>query len=327
VVRLLIDSDGHIPDIAERVDAAMQTALVLARNQQENSRLKPMLDQLMTNAPRFPRNYVYHDWLIEAYAPASLADLVAGAGRRGLAFAGDAALYDLSIAEFDAEAQALIAAAGADLVRRNMVMDLLRGTHSYRADLFVRADAPLAPRADAPRELLFAFSGTSEHIEEEPGALRYSNGASRATSRDPAVQRVMAALAAAAPAELSYEQLRAATGFAEAELDRILADNVVMMFAEAHATVQPFVTAPGDRPRASPLVRAMLAHGEETVSLRHERLTLTDPVMRLILVLADGTRSDADIAAGVTEIFGAPADAAQVRAAIGRLASRRLFAA
>jgi hypothetical protein len=327
VVRLLIDSVGHIADIADRVDAAMQTALVLARHQQEHSRLKPMLDQLMTDAPQFPRNYVYHDWLAEAYAPVSIAELAAAAGKRGLVFAGDAALYDLCLDDFDADARALIEAAGGDLVRRNTIMDMLRGNHSFRADLFVRADAPPLPRAQALRDLRFAFLGTRTPVQGEPDAVRYVSGPFGATSRDPGVQRVMDCLALAAPRELSHAELAAAAGVSEPELDRLLGDQVVLQVAESHATAQPFVTAPGERPRASPLVRAMLAHGQETIGLRHHRVSLADPVMRLVLVLADGTRTDADIAAGIAEIFRRPADPAQVREAIGRLATRRVFEA
>jgi hypothetical protein len=308
--RFLISQVGHIADVAERVDAAVLIATVLRRNQRENSRLKPLLDLLVGHSPNFKRNYFYHDWLIPDYAPISLADLARAVAPHGLAYAGNAALYDLRVHEFDEAGQALIAAAGDDLVRRNTTLDLLWGVLSFRADLFVHAHAQPPAAAEPLRQLRFSAGSTSVESIEDPG-----------------LRRIAAVLAEAAPDELGFGELRARTGYSEAELDRLLAHDQVLVLFEIHASAQPFTSAPGERPRASPLVRAMLAHGEEAVSLRHEKLTISDPVMRLILVLADGSRTDADIAAGVSEVFGAPAAAGQVREAIDRLAARRLFAA
>ncbi len=64
------------------------------------------------------------------------------------------------------------------------------------------------------------------------------------------------------------------------------------------------VTAPGERPEASPLTRAMAREGADLVSLEHEYVRLDDPFGRYLLNLLDGTRDRAALVDALVAAVG-----------------------
>jgi SAM-dependent methyltransferase len=325
IVQYLVASTAGIADLAERVDRAVGLAAVLLKNQRENSRLKNTLELLVDNAPRFMRGYVMQDWLVPQYAPISIRDLAQAAAAHGLAYFGDGSLSDLFVNDLDQQGLKLLKLAGEDPVRRNETLDLLRGSRAFRTDHFVRASHPPPGGADPVRSLSYCFMGTAQP-DGEGGFIRYDRGNVSAIVPPGERQQITELLRERAPDELGYEAISEATGIPDERLEQLLLPDS-LPFLERHATPQPFVTVPGERPRASRLARAMAVDRSAVVSLRHERIDLPDLVMRSLLVLADGTRTDAQIADEVSGTFGRPATAGQVREAIGRLAARRLFEA
>lgn len=226
----------------------------------------------------------------------------------------------------DSSGASIVAASGDDLVRRNVSLDLLRGIHSYRSDLFVRADAPPPEEPYAWRKLSFSCRRRRELDQEKGGtAVKYIDGDLVASIADPDQQKVLDLLIASAPAELGYAAIAAQTGVSETRLDDFLRLGAVGQIVDRHASPQPFVTAPGERPLVSPVVRAHLAHDMTTVNLRHRKVDLEDGPLRLLLVLSDGTRTRSEIGAAVADTFGVDVSPQIMESAIARLAQLRVF--
>ena len=326
--RFLVGAIQHIPDPMQKISVAMKLAEVLARHQRGFSRFKTVLDHLVKEVPKYIPGYFYHDWIAEHYAPISLPDLAKAAAPYGLAFAGNASLTEIELEDLDEEARNILQILGADQVQRNVIVDLMRGSHSYRTDLFVRADAPPPIQPQPWRQLSWAFSGTREEIVDEgTPATRYVHGGVTAICRTPNVVKVVDFLFERSPGEFSHDALRAATGLSEDELDGVLTDQIVRRLLDSHASAQPFVLKTGERPTASGLTRTLFAGDDQAPNLRHRMIKLEDGASRLFVALSDGTRRFEDIAAAINEVYGAAVSAAEARDLGHRLAQLGLFEA
>jgi hypothetical protein len=114
----------------------------------------------------------------------------------------------------------------------------------------------------------------------------------------------MEALRDAYPRALSYEELTAAAGGEDAMLQPFLKRAVVTGVVAVHSAAAAFTPTPGDRPRAGSLVRALAAEANWTIGLHHTKVPLTDDVVRLFLLMCDGTRTIPEIAAAMSEKLG-----------------------
>lgn len=328
--KFLVERTRHIPDLVERVETAVKLITVLARHQRDGSRLKPQLDALVRDVPRYMRSYFFHDWLAEFYRPVSLQELGEEAAKNGMKHAGDAALHDLYIGDLDAEAMALFNAVGPEKLDKNIALDLLRGSHMFRGDLLIRTDAPPPAEAEPLKQLWYHFRGTREPGVDDVGmpGIKYAKGETIfITSADPEMIAMMEALIEAGPRELTYDELKAASGLSAEALDKNLRWVAIMGLIEIQSTPPNYTLEPGEKPRAGTLVRTMIAHDEATISLRHTKFVSSQDATRLMLVLADGSRTREDIATEMGEHFGEAVPVDRVTTAIREFAAGRLFEA
>lgn len=314
---------------AAQLREAYRLVQVLAGAQQSGSRLKPMLDLLMKELPHFEPAYFFHDFLAEFYAPCSLRDFAAAAARRGLRAIGDAGMTDLFSGDLEDEARALLAEAGDDYVRRAHLLDLLRGAMMFRRTFLVRENAPPPASLGGLKDLTFVFLGGSETGSDERGPyVKYMEGEDTyMLARQADEQAIMAALDAASPLELTVGEVAARTGLDAGAVEAFLARAVALKLVVAHATPQPFVVVPGERPVAAPLIRTMMGIGGWAITLRHARLVIDPEPTRVFLTLCDGTRTRAELGAAMSARFDFEVTPALVEAAIADLGPRRVFSA
>jgi hypothetical protein len=119
-----------------------------------------------------------------------------------------------------------------------------------------------------------------------------------------------------APREIGFAELAAAAG--SPSLPQVLAPLRMACTIELitpHASPQPFVSIPSERPKASPLARAMLADGARAVTLRHH-VTDLEERMRRLAGLCDGAHTRAEMA---SELGFAVADVDRALGELGRL--------
>jgi hypothetical protein len=149
-------------------------------------------------------------------------------------------------------------------------------------------------RGEDLRRLLVASEATSAPGAREGAKVFTRQGGLKLETNHAGAIALIERLEAAWPHALSLGDLEAELAEAGLALDSEGTD-VVMQLAEArfigfHAWEAPLATKVSARPRAS---AASLQEGEMrtyTTTLRHLKFSLTDPGMRRLLLLLDGTR-------------------------------------
>jgi hypothetical protein len=282
----------------------------------------------MKDLPTFDPPYFFHDWLAEHYAPIDLKRLIPLVRANGLRFAGSVNCYDLILDDLVDDARRMVEALD-DAGERLALLDVLHGGHIFHRDLLIRSDAPPEAAPDGITELSFAFRGTREEIATEHGpAVRYSlSEKTNVTTNTPATIAVIDCLRDADCAEVPYGELQRRTGLADELLRAVLLHVIPIGVVSAHATPQPFVINPGERPRAGLLARIMPTLGNWAITLRGTRADMLDRETELCLALCDGTRTREQIAAAMTTELEAPVPVEMVDAAIRQLARNRAFEA
>ena len=176
----------------------------------------------------------------------------------------------------------------------------------------------------ASAELSFAFDGTREEMDTDEGpAVQFS----ASPTVDPSTIAVLDCLLDTGGAELSYAEIQRRTGVTGEDLRKILIEAVATRLVAVHATPQPFVLEPGERPRSGILARVLLSRGELALSLRGTSVDIPDRESELCLALCDGTRTRAEIAAAMTEELGTPIPPLWVDAIVRHLARDGAFEA
>ena len=307
----------------DAIAAARAVLSDLGAHQLPHSRLKPQFDVLLRELPSFEDGYFFHDWLSEAYHPISMLDLAASAGRAGLVPIADAGLADLFDDGNGAAADGVAQKLGGSHAARAYARDMMAGTRMFRRTILARADAP-PPDAPGLGELRFALAAAQA---SQAGGAIY-RGADNAFYRPAsAIERqVMGRLASVAPREVTYAELLAEAGDPSA-LAKILTQICAVPVANAYAAPAPFIERPGDRPRASQLVRAMLDAAEFAPTLRLNRLVSKQGATRIFLSLCDGTRTREDLQRDMSASLGRDVPPAQIEAVLADLAARQVFLA
>lgn len=329
VNRFLVD---HTPSDLEpdaRMREALRLVALLSRHHVATSSLKVQLDRLVRELPDFAPGYFFHDFLSEDYAPISLPDFAKAAETVGLVVAGDAGLGDLTLADLDDEARALVDATGTDWPKRGGLIDLLRGTNMFRRSLLVRADAPPPSAEDGMTLMRYVAAASREEIETENGPrLQFTSGEAKAQLVPGQAEiAVLDVLIAAFPEECTFKEVYVRAGLPKRVAEEALRNVCVWSLADAHTTEQPYVSAPGDKPEAGILVRTMMALGGNAITPRHVQMVTDQLPTRYFLYLCDGTRTRADLSGEMTVKFNTDISLEKVEAAIADLAPRRVFVA
>jgi SAM-dependent methyltransferase len=329
VNRFLIAHTAGITDPVKRIERAYELVGVLAANQHSGSRLKLQLDSLVEQMPHYDPGYFFHDFLAEFYGPVTVAEFGAAAAASGLTLAGDVGLTDIFIGDLEDRGRAMVEAAGADLIARASLLDMLRGGQTFRKSLLVRRDAPPPPADDRLADLTFAYLGNNETGTDEIGPFTkfYIGTDVYMIVRGTDDLAVVAALEKVAPNELSFDEVVAQSGLARETVLPILEKVVTLGLVTIHATPQNFVVVPGERPLAAPLVRAMMPLGDWSFTLRHAKLIAELEPTRIFLTLCDGTRTREDLAAAMSAHYGEAVPLERIDAVIADLGPRRVFCA
>jgi SAM-dependent methyltransferase len=234
-----------------------------------------------------PGNVLIHDEMGDCFAPQSLSQVVAAAGRVGLRFLTDAGpnrgldgfLRSDAPASDDPDR---------DVLRQAQAHDYANLAF-FRTTLLVHAHAPLDRQIRVER-----LAGLWTSARFKPlGNGQFSVGQDNFAIADAGFAEHMAALAQLAPGRMPVVDVVADEGQALA-----LIELCREWFADLHLGPPPFAVVPGPRPRAGALIRQTIARGEYVVAtLAHTMLRLDQPALHSLLLAADGTRTTADLVA------------------------------
>jgi SAM-dependent methyltransferase len=275
---------------------------------------EPMVAEARRMEGRLPA-LLFHDDLAPVNEPVYFHEFAAHAARHGLQFLAEAAFVTSSYVGIAAEARAVLAAL--DPISREQYLDFVK-CRRFRQTLLCRAGVAI-DREPAPARLrALSFTSASrvrvmpsEGTTPAPPAKAPPSAGPDAASTALAFA-IVEALRAAAPHALALDPI-AARLRARPDSDRLLApegpdfEAVVLASLRAGA-IEPHVCAPrlasppGDRPVASAVVRAQLAHGDLVASLAHQPVTVNDAIARRLLPLLDGTRDRAALLAALGDL-------------------------
>jgi protein-L-isoaspartate O-methyltransferase len=291
----------RIADPHERLDAARKLARMLADGGENTFAGDAALRAELRAIAERSDSELFHDDLAMPNDPVYVKDFVAHAGRFGLRYLAEAELHTMSGAGITADAKAFLSSQNpAD---REQYLDFFR-MRRFRQSLLVREGAPRDPGSHLSRV-------TTMHVAADPSLLRAAAAgkiAQIARDLDPAaggggsVRKVLEALVARSPAALPMAELSPLMGpSAPARpLAAILTDAFVSGIVTFHVQPPPLVFEAGPKPRASPLARLEARTRDTVTSLMHTRVGLPDANARQLLVLLDGTRDRASLAAAMT---------------------------
>lgn len=273
------------------------------------------IDALAARIAEAGETYAAHEYLSDEHHPQHVTSFLAEASDAGLAYLGDAipsqTAVELLPEPVASRAEAL------EVAQVQQLVDFVRNT-AFRRTLLVRSEdararawrwaTTLQPAAMTGLRVASRLvpharanaSAASERFDGPDGSVLVS---------DPSTRRALHRLAEVAPASLPFAQL------ASGEL-------LDLWLSTGGVDLHVYEPALGDgrfaRPEACPVARWHALHGGTITNRWHQEVVLSDPVLRRVLPLLDGTRTADDLVA----LLG---DAGIVRASLAALARAALL--
>ncbi|HEX8793147.1 MAG TPA: class I SAM-dependent methyltransferase [Polyangiaceae bacterium] len=258
--------------------------------------------------------YAAHEYLAEEQHPQHVSRFLAEASAAGLAYLGDAIPSQTAIELLpDAVAQR---AASLDVAQVQQLVDFVRDT-AFRRALLVRAEDASArgwrwPLRMQPRAIsgMRVASRLVPHEAARAGAAseRFDGPDGSVLVSDAATRRALHRLAEVAPRSLPCSQVAGGELF-----DLWLSTGGI----DLHAREPTLGDERATRPEACPVARWHAVHGGTITNRWHQEVVLSDPVLRRVLALLDGTRGIDDVGASIGDVRVAHTGAAALaRAAL-----------
>jgi SAM-dependent methyltransferase len=288
-----------------------------------------------------------HDEMAEVNDAFHFTDFMGRASVHGLEFVTNAEVVDSGMSGFSAEVQEVLNGFGEDELRREQYMDFAR-LHPFRQVLLCRKGSFQRGNDEGGAAERLHVAGTLNPMEiavdlrpEVEVEFHGTTGKSIKTS-SPAAKAALALMTrsglhpipVAGMCHVAVERLREVGIRAEpSEIRDFLVHaarlGLVMFW------YQPPVTAhePGLRPRASRLARYQAIQGGLTTTAYHQRVDVSDPVLRRMILLMDGERTIEGIIDELRMVFGGdpqvvgPEFEAQAHRTLRLLAAAGLLAA
>jgi SAM-dependent methyltransferase len=271
-------------------DASASLAWLARQVSPENAAYRAELESVARRLAETDPAYVVHEYLATEHHPLRFRDFLGEATAAGLAYLGDAIPAETALEHLPEEVAAR--ARALDVGGAQELVDFVTGA-TFRRAILVRADQARAtgfawPSALDPRAL-GGMRVASRLVPAGDGV--FACGELRVQIGDPATERALERLAAAAPHSIPCTDLADVSG--EELLDLWLATGALDL-----VTHEPAIADVSERPRACPVARWHAAHGGPITSRRHHEVVLTEAIVRAVLARLDGTTAIADLAPG-----------------------------
>ncbi|HWQ54605.1 MAG TPA: class I SAM-dependent methyltransferase [Bryobacteraceae bacterium] len=276
---------------------------------------------------------VYHDDLAEVNHPVYFHEFMRHAGAHGLEFLSEASLVS-SEGRLPEAARATLQAIETDVIRREQYLDFFK-LRRFRQTLLCHAGQPIERPARPDHVRGLWASSKAEPAGPPEGAagaveFRGEKGAAAKTVH-PLAKAALSTLGGTWPRRMAFSELldrirAAAASSATLEQDAAALAEILWYtcrcgLVELHATPGRFVCKAGEHPEASAVARLELRDGSQAPTLTHGVVEMEDEIGRRLVLLLDGTRDRAALAAEL----GVPVSA--VENSLARLARLPLLVA
>lgn len=308
---MMFDHVKGIEDPLKRVRESIAFLHFLVQSRPEGDPYRLLIRNQLENMEKRSHEGIFHDWLTDAYHPASITEFAQHAEMHGLQYLSEAVQPPVDDPWFRSEIRSLVeGACGGDIVRQEQTLDYLRA-RMFRETLLCRAEREV--RRDFPvenlRRLMLASPAESAP-GKEPGAMVFTVPAGfRMESNHAGAIALFKELEANWPRAVSLRELEPRLRDAGFLLDdegvTLLMRLIVARFVEIHAWRAPVAAEVSTHPRASACARLEARKREFAPTLLHGTLKLDDPVLISFLQLLDGTRDRAALLHSMREKYPA----------------------
>lgn len=292
----------HIAQGLDLLEALMQVRA-------ENDPYRRVFEEQLATMRRRAPNTTLHDELAPGYDPVWFSAFVGHARSHGLEFLSEAQLPLPDDPSSNSELMARVrAVAGDDPIRQQEILDFSR-MEMFRETLLVHDGQPVHRQPDpaALRRMRLASSAISM-AGERPGQRVYALEAKIKVAIDqaPAIA-VMEQLIAAWPRTVRFDDvcttLRDGGLPPGADPAQLLLQMAAVRILELHTWQPAVANAVSERPRIAGICRQELAHRPYLANLWHGTVQVSDPVVRKLMLLTDGTRTRGELLAALVLEF------------------------
>lgn len=290
--------DG-IADPREKLAAARELAGILAEPSVAQTQTDGLLRQELARIATQIDSALFHDDLARPNDPVWFRDFAAHVAAHDLTYLGEATLSMMTAAGLTSRVQQLVS--GMDRVAREQYLDFAR-LRRFRQSLVCRADAQASPQSLPDRVAAMHAMASMQLVAAVREGRAFTQDPTPADPNVRAIRPVLKWLAELAPRVVPVAQILAHAELSAGAADTRGARPFGQLLAEAHygGSVELFAhppalaAVPGERPVASRIARWQ--DGPVITNLRHEPLTLDDPIARALLRALDGTRTHDELA-------------------------------
>ena len=254
-----------------------------------------------------PQAY-FHDELAKAHQPILFSTFVSHAARHGLQYLSESTLPPPIDPCCKPEVvERVKSLADGDPLAEEQLLDFVR-MRTYRETLLCHAGRPIDRdlRLDAFDRLRLASQAEAGGGEAGPRVYTLPSGIQIQSEHPPTIA-LMEFLIAAWPESVPITETRAfleANGIAfDGELLTLLLRLIVARMVDLHAWAAPVSRRIALRPAASVVSRLEAATQPSATTLLHTVLGLSDPIVRRLLLLLDGTRNREELYTALREGF------------------------
>jgi len=279
---LMLFQAADFEDPAERVDQAKALLGFVATAPVNPERFNRFIGEELERIRDREPWALFHDELGDIYEPVYFHQFIDHAATNGLQYLAEASLPDMEEGRLTPEAIATLdAIAGDNRVLREQYADFAR-CRAFRQTLLCHAEKEVdfPPKPERLADLYVSTAATAVSPDEFRGPLNAG-----LKTEHPQTQAMLHALIEAAPQALSVAELKPDL--------RILLATAMTGLVDLHTAPRPLSARPGPKPEVSPLARYQLATNLPLTTLHHATLMVEDPTERELILLLDGTRTQA----------------------------------
>jgi SAM-dependent methyltransferase len=298
---MMLEHVKGIEEPLQRMSESIAFLHFLVQSRPEGDSYRLLIQNQLAQMERRNLEGGFHDWLTDAYHPASITEFAGHAQKHGLQYLCEAALPPIDDPWFRSEIRSVVEkASGGDILKQEQMLDSLR-VRMYRETLLCRADRAI--RRDFPAEnlrRLMLASPAESTPGEAPGVRVFSlpAGSSMESNHAGAIA-LIELLAAHWPRPVSLRELEPRLAGAGLLLDgegfTLLMRLIVARFVEIHAWSAPVAEEISTRPRVSLCARLEAGTREFAPTLLHGTLKVDDPVLMSFVQLLDGIHDRAEL--------------------------------
>jgi methyltransferase-like protein/SAM-dependent methyltransferase len=307
---------AHFDDPQTKIHQARSILSFMAKaSAGQNNPIARLLAEQAESMPDDADYYLYHEHLEDSNQPYYFHQFVGMARGVGLNYLGEA-WYHTQLDTLPEDIQETLQAISSDLIDLEQYVDVIN-SRTFRRTLLCHEEAPIVqtPEPSVMDRMYFSALAKPESADPDvrtdaPEKFRLDNGTTASTNMS-LLKAALVELYSRWPSALPFAELLPAaierSAFpaelrpqARPLLAALLLRGYVSHFVAVHNEPFCFTRQLGERPRASRLAQAMAGERSSVPNLRHRLVVLT-PAERLVLRLADGTRTQEQLAASAAE--------------------------